>query len=68
MGAGGVLVVFVCMYVCMDVPIKVYVHLRSTDVLQCDRSSKNGIKFLLWKRSMHRLYGFWMVEVHVLER
>ena len=37
--------------------------LRSTVVLRCDCSSKNGMKFLLRKRSMHRLYGFRTVKV-----
>ena len=41
-------------------------RLRSTVVLQCNRSSKNGVKFLLRKRSMHCLYGFQTVKV--LER
>ena len=41
-------------------------RLRATVVLRCDHSSKNGRKFLLCKRNMHRLYGFRTVEV--LER
>ena len=39
---------------------------HSTVVLQCNHSSKNGMKFLLRKRSTHRLYGFQTVKV--LER
>ena len=38
-------------------------RLCSTVVLRRDRSSKNGMEFLLWKRSTHRLYGFQMVKV-----
>ena len=41
-------------------------RLRATVILQCDRSSKNGRKFLLRKRNTYRLYGFRTVEV--LER
>ena len=39
--------------------------LHCTVVLQYEPSSKNGVKFLPRKRSMHHFYGFWTGETHV---
>ena len=41
----------------VGVKIKFTFRFRTTVVLRYEMSSKNGVKILLRKRSMHRFYG-----------